>query len=639
MGVDLTDEQRNFIGHRPDLPARMLAGPGTGKSHTCVTYMGIIAQTPFLRVRMLTFTRAATKEITAKLREAGLEGKVLPPLTIHSFSLSLLAKIPEADVPRPIRIPDDWESSKLIRPQLAELLSVRGFQTTPTVVSNLEREMGAGWESLDPDKITYAKAHPDQRRAYLGEWKRHRGVYGYLLRTELPSQAMKAVADFEPRDYGVDVLLVDEFQDLNAADIGLMKALSARAVIVIAIGDDDQSIYSWRQAAPHGIREFLSTFGAIKDYPLTISQRCSKNILDLAVGVIGQATDRLKKEELRPRDGAPPGVVGYVRFADGDAEAAGVAEIVSRRIAKGIAPSDIGILIRPRLTTWVKPLRAAFEAQKIPISSTEWVELALADTSFRQVRALALLSVNAGDSLGWWGLMHVSDGIGKTVPLAIYREAKHGETFAATLIRIADSENHDVAPQVAKKLRTFVTDTRERLKQFVTDDVKLGEFGWGGWLLERNGEIGRDAEQLLRLVGSYLVSVNAEAEESTLARFIGQLESVGKDLAASESDGVRVMSLASSKGLTLNTVVVMGVESGIIPFPRSDNDEEERRLLYVALTRATDVCIMTMARKRTGPQAYSGAEKRGKRGPCDFLSGVRDPSDNLGEVLTRLDAL
>ncbi len=115
-----------------------------------------------------------------------------------------------------------------------------------------------------------------------------------------------------------------------------------------------------------------------------------------------------------------------------------------------------------------------------------------------------------------------------------------------------------------------------------------------------------------------------------LASFLSQLEPVGRDLAAAEGRGVRVMTMNSSKGLTVNTSLVLGVEEGIVPLIRDGIDEaEERRLLYVAMTRATDMCVLTYAQRRTGPSARIGETNIGTRNRSSFLAGL---PGRVGEV-------
>jgi superfamily I DNA/RNA helicase len=132
----------------------------------------------------------------------------------------------------------------------------------------------------------------------------------------------------------------------------------------------------------------------------------------------------------------------------------------------------------------------------------------------------------------------------------------------------------------------------------------LDERNWGGWLLDRldSAQLSPKAVRLLETVGT------AVDPREGIHGFLANLEPLGKDIAANTTDAVRIMTMGQSKGLTVNTTIVLGVEEGIVPLTRPEVDPvEERRLLYVATTRATDVCLLTYAARRTGPSARFGA--------------------------------
>lgn len=136
-------------------------------------------------------------------------------------------------------------------------------------------------------------------------------------------------------------------------------------------------------------------------------------------------------------------------------------------------------------------------------------------------------------------------------------------------------------------------------------------------------ELSEDARRLLELVGPHVPGSEG------LTGLLNKLEPLGADLAAQESGGVRLMSMAKSKGLTVDTAVVLGVEENIVPFPRGHRDEE-RRLLYVAMTRAREMCILTCAYRRTGPLARSGSGRtQVQRGRSPLLADLSfgRPSD------------
>jgi DNA helicase II / ATP-dependent DNA helicase PcrA len=151
------------------------------------------------------------------------------PSTIHSFAISVLLANPgSADSPTPLRIADDWEMRNIIEPQLARMVGV-----TPTVVKRkLIPEMAANWESLEPDH------RPDideaVRNRFLGSWDQHQRVYGYTLLPELPDLLRRALETHDDlRGLDFDMLVVDEYQDLNACDLRVLRLLADNGTAVI----------------------------------------------------------------------------------------------------------------------------------------------------------------------------------------------------------------------------------------------------------------------------------------------------------------------------------------------------------------------------------------------------------------------
>lgn len=298
-----TNEQQAVIGHDVERHGRVLAGPGTGKSYTAVALTERLAsERADLRIRMVTFTRAATAEFARKMSDselAALGGS--PPSTVHAFALSLLMREQGAGLPSPLRIPDSWETKNLVRPGVSRGLKAQGYEdATPTLVEKLEREMAAAWQALDDSIVLATDIDPALRTAYVAAWSRHRDIFGYALLAELPYRAGQLVEDIGLPDGQPNVLLVDEYQDLNEADIKLMRAVADEGVTILAIGDDDQSIYSFRMAAPAGIRRFLDEFDTDCDYPLSLSRRCGGGILDAANTLIASEPGRPPKAPCKP---------------------------------------------------------------------------------------------------------------------------------------------------------------------------------------------------------------------------------------------------------------------------------------------------------------------------------------------------
>lgn len=529
----------------------------------------------------------------------------------------MLRNAGEAGVMLPPRIPDSWETEALIRPDLSRRLRVAGFQVNAQSVKRLEREMAAQWESLDPNLILLAELDPALRNGYLGQWQVHRRRFGYLLLAEIPYRAGDLIEDFDPDIGGLAFLVVDEYQDLNRADIRFLRLLRAKGMRILGIGDDDQSIYGFRMAAPAGIVEFTTTFPGAAAYPLTVSMRCASRIIEAATSLIETAPARLARPRLTPQDSCQDGVFAYLRFPGHVAEARGVAELVAQRRRHGVEEKDIAILVRSNVDTWARLVRPELEARGIRVVDTDWVDRALADPPLRKALAVARLALDQADSLAWWTLLHLTDGIAPAFVVYVEEAVNANETFGRCLLRLAPLFAGAPTAQSARAAARVVQEQLAAVAALDAHGVANDEADWGAWLARRvvAGTLSEEAANLLEAVGREVPAVDG------LGNFLGQLEPVGRDL-ATQADAVRIMTMTASKGLTVNSVFVMGVEAGIIPHPRGDLDEE-RRLLYVAMTRATDYCVLTWANRRTGPTARHGAPNVNRpRGRCTLFDGL-----------------
>lgn len=619
--MEYTSEQADFLSHPPTRNACILAGPGTGKSFTAVAYLSQIAVAdPDLACRMITFTRNASREFSEKIMAAGLGADLdLEASTIHSFALGLLIRMGFRGIPTPLRIPDDWETKRLIHPYLSRRLRVLGHQVaTPTVVDELEKEMAAGWEALDPDAFLNSRERPQLANAYSGAWMQHRNRLGYTLLAELPFRAGLAVEDSdEVHGLDTDLLVVDEYQDLNLADIKLVQLVAASGATVIAIGDADQSIYSWRMAAPQGIREFPEDFSA-DIYPLTMGMRCGDDLARAATSLIETAPDREAQTALTSRLGAPQGTFAYLRFPTQQQEAASVARLCLSRNENGVEPSDIALLVRSGVGAWRSVLQPLFDDVGIPLVDTGWIDEVLGEHAVRRAMALSRLSANRHDSLAWLGILHLASGVGGAFVDYVYEACLEDERFGACLLRLHDA-GMPGGPRSSTTASIEINDTLGLLSELDVDGVELDEHGWGGWLVSSIGDdLSEQASELALRVGSV-----CEIEDG-LSGFLNQLGPIGKELAAADASGVRLMTIAGSKGITVNTAILLGVEDGLIPMPPPKGRiDEERRILYVGMTRATDVCILTSSARRTGQLARRGRPNTDVRSRSPLLADLR----------------
>jgi len=609
-----SEEQARILAHDPHRHARVLAGPGTGKSATMVAWVGdVLGSEDALSLRLLTFTRAATAELADKvLNHEALAAQ--RPSTVHSFAISVLLQNPgTGDFPQPLRLADDWEQDQVIYLSLARRAKVNKRR-----IGNLVREMASAWESLREEENP--KVDAKERSRFMGAWNEHRAIFGYTLLSELPYALMQALQDHPDLEGAeFDLVIVDEYQDLNSCDLEVLKQIAIRGASIIGAGDDDQSIYSFRKADPEGIRRFLDDYSDASDYPLSISRRCGSQIIEWATHVIEGDPDRPDKPRLTPVDGSPDGEVAFLSFAGQVAEPKGIAQLVKHLINDEKVPAnEILILLRgDHNGQFSGPIKQQLAELGIECSDPDALKLLLAEPRNHRLIEVMRLVVDREDSIAWASLLTLTPGISKDFIDYVYKAAlSQGERFGAALHRLRAEEFPDAARPSANKAMTLIDDVLAWLDEHpIPENEPIA--GWGQWVIEVAGDevVPSPTDEFVELLAE--LDGFAEAEQG-LGRYMGQIAPLGKDLAASKSEGVRVMTMANSKGLTVQATIVAAVEEDIVPRPDCPLDEE-RRLLYVAMTRSTKYLYVTWARQRRGPTARSGRGSDARRRSSQFL--------------------
>ena len=242
----LLDAQKQAVVHIGK-HARLLAGPGTGKTLTLTRRIAYLVSEKGIspeKILVLTFTRAAAFELRKRIAEilGDQQGKLVRVSTLHSFALRQLLRNSNLidSLPRPLRIADDWEERHII---LEDLKSILGYDLK--TVREKFNLLSADWQTLDADNEEWENQFPDSR--FIGAWRQHRKIFGYTLRSELVYQLKRAfeqIGEFSlESDYSY--LLVDEYQDLNRCDLAVISAIRDKRVEVFVAGDDDQSIYGF----------------------------------------------------------------------------------------------------------------------------------------------------------------------------------------------------------------------------------------------------------------------------------------------------------------------------------------------------------------------------------------------------------
>lgn len=614
-----SEEQKAFIGYDPTSNAVLMAGPGTGKSLVAAWMLERLCKDrPDLRVKMVTFARAATSELLGKLAGTNCNLDESRVTTFHSLVLSTLMKNAMLGLfPLPLRIADKYEQKKFINLIVAKAagVSVRRASKLLTAVSLLQCDNhGTCFSGFTEDQIRHA-SYALGSACHVNRCVTLDGLAGLALQALRNSGFNLAAID-------ADVLVIDEYQDLNPTETQIVRHLADRGVCIVAIGDPDQSIYSFRGATPAALAMFESEYRA-KSYALTVSQRLSPQNLAWGKHVIMQNTDCRVAPSLSCTSNPefPGGDCRLLGFRSSAAEANATTILVQwLHYSQAIPWSEIAILYRRdgsgKIAATLQDELAAADVPVFAGGSDRVLEQAMS----RQLIAHARLSVDLEDSLAWRTLLRLQPGIGSATLRSLDHEAtERSVSFGKLSSSVTPS---DLASLLGSSRGLLVADLLAAVKQKVqamTASSGRAETGWGQWMLAMAGalSIGKpsvELESLLEQIDGQVVAVSP-----SLSTYLSMMQPTVDDMAVAVSDKVRIMTMTKSKGLTVRAAIIVGVEDELMP--GSEPEAEERRLLYVAMTRAKQFLFLTWTASRQGPAAFAGRPNQGVRAFSRFLQG------------------
>ncbi len=626
-------EQRTAASHHGS-HARLLSGPGTGKTYCLTRRILFLIEDQDVNshsITVLTFTRAAAAELRQRIRQE-LEDEIpLPHIsTLHSFSLRMILRNPTRTIlPNPIRVADDFEERNIIMEEVRDILNINRISE----VRDLFNQMSADWERLTVDRNRFPNPQ------FLGAWEEHRRIYGYTLRSELVYQLKFALEQEEHFDFGTTInhLLVDEYQDLNPCDLATIRHLTETGAELYCAGDDDQSIYGFRYANPDGIRRFPEDYEPSTSLILETCRKCDENILDLAMYVAQQDPRRVEKELSCCEEAEGEGEVQILRFNGQRQEANGIADICNWLINDhNISPDQILILLRSdRNRIFSDVIRGSLENRVISVKTFSNPMAPLEEIEGRSFLCLLYLLNNRQDHLAWRVLLSVRDNnIGDTTFQRIYELARvRGWTYSETLQQIVNN------PRLIERRGELIQREFNQINQ-ILDGIDIDNIDNYSDFIEQLANDYINDEQLRSEIVALFHRLIQQMEEVNLNWL---LRAINVSLLDNEQDQfepgyVSIMSMHQAKGLTADAVFIAACEDEYIPGrERGERLEDERRLLYVSLTRARHFLFITHSTRRTGRQTHSGRTSGNPRRTLTiFLRGGPIPDSVGGDYIDNL---
>jgi DNA helicase-2/ATP-dependent DNA helicase PcrA len=607
-------------------PLLIVAGAGAGKTKTLTHRIGHMIEQgiPGDQILAITFTNKAAKEMRERVfhllgkgagvgnwgRRAGI-----PWIgTFHGLGGYILRESGAViGIPRAASIIDQDDSLKLVKQAMAKT-GIDPKQFEPRRIQSLiSRHKGSMGTAENIDRITphpYLKNALKQVFALYETALREADVLDFddlLEKTVRLLETHPEVREHYTKQW--QYIHVDEYQDTNEVQYQLVRLLAGASKHICVVGDSDQNIYSWRGASIANILEFEEDYPGAKVILLEQNYRSTQNILTAANGIIGKNTMR-KEKNLFTKNGEGEKLSVFASYDEGD-EARFVVARIAGLMKEGVRPNEVAILYRTNFQSRVleeallysgipyQVLGVRFYERKEVKDVISYLRGALNPKSLFDIARIVNVPARG---VGKVTLEKIFRGEKDTLPSAMRMKVEH---FYALLLRI----NRAAEEMRPSQLISFII-KETGIEKMLTDSD------------EEDTERLANVRELVTVAMRYDAFEGKDGVEQFLADVA--LES-DQDNMKAEHDAVRLMTVHAAKGLEFPYVFITGMEQDLFPSRRSQDEskdlserEEERRLFYVALTRAAKKVFLSYASFRT----IFG--QRQVNVPSEFLTDIDD---------------
>ncbi|MBA2665260.1 MAG: UvrD-helicase domain-containing protein [Bradymonadaceae bacterium] len=637
----LNPQQRDAVKHIAG-PLLILAGAGSGKTRVITQRIGYLLEQGIApgHILAMSFTNKAAREMHERV--AKLVGpKVAEQLylsTFHSLGADILRRdIGVLGYKKPFTILDAGDQVNVVKEAMKELKLDPKVVDPKRILAIISLAKMALADPASVPELQFDALMPFAQRVFTQYQRALRG----LNAVDFDDLICLPVAVFRESEevrkkyaQKFQYVMVDEYQDTNQTQLMFLEEIVKDHQNIVVVGDDDQSIYGFRGAVAENILEFEHKFKGTRVVKLEQNYRSTNNILTAANVLI--AHNKVRKEKQLWSAKGQGEKLKWVNCANEREEAEYVAAEIERiKFDLQLTYHDFAILYRvnPQARLFEEALRS-FKIPYTVIGSTEFFDR----KEVKDFVGYLKICVNPNDELNLRRIVNVPPrGIGPTLLERISDFAAAEKLgFFDALAHVAKDPasvhgiGHGAATHLADLVDIILT-FRERFAKAENDQSALAEIGRA--LLKRthmvdhilstdkNPKIARRRIENMEEILSSLAFFQ-ESQGGSLERFLNRISldraSAGEDPSAGE--GVRMMTLHSSKGLEFPVVFLVGVEEGFLPHARSLHDRdgicEERRLAYVGITRAQEHLVITTAAER------SRYDKKERREPSRFLKEI-----------------
>jgi DNA helicase-2/ATP-dependent DNA helicase PcrA len=630
----LNPQQREAVAHTEG-PLLILAGAGSGKTRVITHRIAhLISQhhVPPSAILAVTFTNKAADEMRTRVA-ALLENENLSSApnvsTFHSFCVRMLRRDgdPLAQIrpgfTRRFSIYDDEDQLALIKAAFRHLGLDEKFMQYRAVLSRISHAKNL---KKTPQDLYKEATEPNLTKiaVIFEEYEKALRQANALDFDDLLLETVRLLyhdeATRQSFNRRLSYLMIDEYQDTNRSQYELMRLLTQAHKNVCVVGDEDQSIYSWRGADIRNILDFERDYPSARTIRLEQNYRSTKNILEAASALVANNKERKGKWLWTDAGAGEP--LGFYTGFDAENEALFIADTIERLLAQSPA-ERVAILYRTNFQSrQIEEALRRYGRKYVVVGGFSFYQRA----EVKDIIAYLKLALSLQDSISLLRVINTpARGIGKTTVEQIEHYALQNNLDLWTAIgRMLDEHQFPTRAHAAlQAFRGLVQDLGEALAALPLHDGLQ-------FIEERTGyrkmlELENTPEAQGRLENlDELASAAAEAAErgETAADFLDHAALVADADAVDERAQVNLLTLHNAKGLEFPIVFLAGLEEGLFPHSRSFNSEamleEERRLCYVGMTRAEKRLILTWARYR---RRFGGGEQE-RSIPSRFLGEV-----------------
>jgi len=584
----------------------ILAGAGSGKTRVIthrIAHLVLDKGVPSERILAVTFTNKAAGEMKART-EALLPGPAVKSWisTFHSLCVRILRReAAAAGLPRDFVIYDDEDQLQAVREALRALDLPEKVHPPRRILARISAAKNAG---RDPEQENDSESVAAATLARVAERYRQTLEAAHaldfddlLLRTVALLESNEAVRESYRQRF--QYVLVDEYQDTNRAQYELVRHLSGPHGNVTVVGDEDQSIYSWRGADIRNILDFEADFPGARVLRLEENYRSRPAILDAASGLVAHNEKRKGKTLRAVKTAGDP-----VRLHQAGDEFQEAAWVVSR-----ISGQDAGrTAVLYRMNSQSRLFEEALMRAGVPYEV--WGGVGFYERrEVKDLLAYLRLIANPRDPMALRRVVNVPPrGIGDRTVQELERVAR--ERGISTWEALAVVEGEALLPaRATQPLRRF----REMLEALRAEAPSLGlkdlltrvleVTGYAAALAQDESHESQDRLENLAELLSAAADYQAREDSPSLAGFLDRVSLLSDVDKAKDDAPVVLMTLHSAKGLEFDAIFLVGLEEGLVPHARSlargDALEEERRLCYVGMTRARERLHLTWAQSRS----------------------------------------